>query len=63
MGIRRPWRDFIHELVLLRKVERQPWPGYSFYGLVPLPALGSRLALQHHRRYSGKPSQSATERQ
>lgn len=42
-------------LVHLQKVERQPLPGYSFYGLVPLLALGSRLAFSHHRRYSGNP--------
>ena len=51
----RPWLDFMPSPVFLHKVERQPWPGYSFYGLDPLPALGSRLALLHHRRSGNHP--------
>jgi hypothetical protein len=38
-------RRFYFSLENLQRVERQPLPGYSFFGLVPLPANGSRLAL------------------
>ena len=37
--------------------------GTASTDLSPSRPLGSRLALLHDRRYSGKPSQSATERQ